>query len=472
MIAGKTTMRKAYSTEEFAGLEVAVVGLGSSGIAACRVLGEIGSSVRATDTRSPNEMSGVAAELERAGVRLELGVNSADFAAGSSLVVLSPGVPLQNPVVEWARSEGVPVMSEVELAYCVTDARFVAITGTNGKTTTTSLVGAILGTRSDKVHVCGNIGLPITSVARGLGEDHILVVEVSSFQLDTCMSFRPEVGVLLNITPDHLDRYASYEDYVASKGRLFANQTPEDFAIINFDDRDSMRASENTEAHKLYFSLKEEVTEGAFVHGGQVVVRADRQERTVFKLDALKIKGPHNLANSLAAVLAASALGFEDDAVREGVAGFEGLEHRYEPVAEIDGVTYINDSKATNVDSVRVALEAVERPAILIAGGRDKGGDFGSLRALVEAKVHMLIAIGEARETMKAVFSDVAEVRFEETLEGAVRTAADRASPGTTVLLSPGCSSFDMFANFEERGRVFKHAVRDLGQAASAGGER
>jgi UDP-N-acetylmuramoylalanine--D-glutamate ligase len=472
MIEGKTAMRKAYSTEDFVGLEVAVVGLGSSGIAACRVLGEMGAVVRATDRRSPKEMSGVAAELEKAGVSLELGVNSADFAAGSSLVVLSPGVPLENPIVEWARAQGIPVMSEVELAYCLTDARFVAITGTNGKTTTTSLIGEILKTRSDKVHVCGNIGLPITAVARGLDEEHILAVEVSSFQLDTCISFRPEVGVLLNITPDHLDRYASYEDYVASKARLFANQTPEDFAVINYDDKDSMRASESARARKLYFSLKQQVTEGAFVHGGQVVVRTDRQERTVFKLDALKIKGPHNLANSLAAVLAASALGFNDDAVREGVAGFEGLEHRYEPVAEIDGVTYINDSKATNVDSVRVALEAVERPAILIAGGRDKGGDFESLRPLVKAKVGLVLAIGEAREKMREVFSDVSEVRFEDTLEGAVGAARDEASPGTTVLLSPGCASFDMFANFEERGRVFKQAVRRMEGAASGGGER
>jgi UDP-N-acetylmuramoylalanine--D-glutamate ligase len=462
MIAGKTFMRKAYRREDFAGLDVAVVGLGASGVAACRALDKAGARVRATDAKSASEMAPALAGLEALGVRLELGANSPDFALGSALVVLSPGVPLANPVVDRARSAGVPVISEVELAYCLTDARVVAITGTNGKTTTTSLIGAILKTRSDRVHVCGNIGLPISSVAPGLGRDDILVAEISSFQLDTCISFRPEVGVLLNITPDHLNRYASYEDYVASKSRLFANQIPEDFAVINHDDEDSMRASEGAEAHRLYFSLKEKVTEGAFVHGGQVVVRTDRRERTVFNVDALKIKGPHNLANSLAAVLAASALGFDDDAVREGVAGFEGLEHRYEPVAEIDGVTYINDSKATNVDSVRVALEAVARPAILIAGGRDKGGDFEALRPLVEAKVSLLLAVGEARDTLRKVFSGITEVRAADTLESAVRTAGDEASPGTTVLLSPGCASFDMFADFEERGRVFKRAVRDL----------
>ena len=471
MITGKTVMSKAYSTEDFAGMPVTVVGLGSSGVAACRVLGEIGARVRATDTRSAGEVGEAAAELERAGVKLELGANSPDFALGSDLVVLSPGVPLENPLVARARSDGVPVISEVELAYCLSGARFVAITGTNGKTTTTSLIGEILKTRSDKVHVCGNIGLPITSVAWGLGRDHILVVEVSSFQLDTCISFRPEVGVLLNITPDHLDRYASYDDYVASKGRLFANQTSADFAVINYDDDDCMRASADTEAHKLYFSLNEKVTEGAFVHGGQVVVGADRQERTVFKIDALKIKGPHNLANSLAAVLAATALGFEDDAIRDGLAGFDGLEHRYEPVAEIDGVTYINDSKATNVDSVRVALEAAEPPVILIAGGRDKGGDFETLVPLVEAKVKEMLAVGEARETMRKIFSQVTRVREAGTLEEAVRIARDDAAAGTTVLLSPGCASFDMFANFEERGRVFKRAVLDLGGAGGQRGE-
>ncbi len=467
MIAGKTLMRKAYSTEDFAGMAVTVVGLGSSGVAACRVLAEIGAAVRATDARSAGDLGAAAGELDAAGVALELGANSPDFALGSDLLVLSPGVPLENPVVAWARSGGVPVMSEVELAYCLSDARFVAITGTNGKTTTTSLIGEILKTRSDKVHVCGNIGLPITSVARGLGKDHILVVEVSSFQLDTCISFAPEVGVLLNITPDHLDRYASYGDYVASKGRLFANQTSADFAVINHDDAECMRASASARAHKLYFSIKEKVTEGAFVHGGQVVVGTDRRERTVFKIDALKIKGPHNLANSLAAVLAATALGFEDDAVREGLAGFEGLEHRYEPVGEIDGVVYINDSKATNVDSVRVALEAAGPPVILIAGGRDKGGDFETLVPLVGSRVKEVLAIGEARETLKEVFSRVTPVKEIASLEDAVRTASQDAAPGTTVLLSPGCASFDMFANFEERGRVFKQAVLDLGKAGT-----
>jgi UDP-N-acetylmuramoylalanine--D-glutamate ligase len=462
MMAGKNVMGKAYTREDFAGMPVTVVGLGASGIAACRVLGEIGARVRATDMRGPADVGRVAAELRDKGVSLELGSNSPDFAAGSELLVLSPGVALDNPVVAWAHSGGVPVISEVELAYCLSGARFVAITGTNGKTTTTSLIGEILKRRSDRVHVCGNIGVPITSVAMGLGSDHILVAEVSSFQLDTCVSFRPDVGVLLNITPDHLDRYASYDDYVASKGRLFANQTDSDYAVINYDSEDCMKTSEDTEAHKLYFSLEREVPEGAFVRRGQVVVRADRRERTVYEIDTLKIKGPHNLANSLAAVLAAAALGFEDSAIREGVAGFEGLEHRYEPVAVIDGVSYVNDSKATNVDSVRVALESADPPVILIAGGRDKGGDFEALIPLVKAKADIILAIGEARETIARIFSPVIDVTCVGTLEEAVRMAGAQAAPGTTVLLSPGCASFDMFANFEERGKVFKRAVLGL----------
>lgn len=459
MIAGKKVMGKAYTREDFAGMPVIVVGLGASGVAACRVLGEIGARVRATDLRGAAELEGVAAELRHRGVDLELGSNSPDFAGGSELVVLSPGVPLDNPVVAWARSGGMPVISEVELAYCLSEARFVAITGTNGKTTTTSLVGEILKKRSGTVHVCGNIGVPITGVAMGLSSDHILVAEVSSFQLDTCISFRPDVGVLLNITPDHLDRYASYEDYVASKGRLFANQTDSDYAVINYDSEDCMRASVDAEAHKLYFSLEREVPEGAFVRRGQVVVRTDRLERTVYKIDTLKIKGPHNLANSLAAVLAAAALGFEDSAIREGVAGFEGLEHRYEQVGLIDGVLYINDSKATNVDSVRVAMEAAGAPIILIAGGRDKGGNFEVLIPLVKAKAERILAIGEARETIARVFSPVTDVNCVDTLEEAVRRARAEAAAGTTVLLSPGCASFDMFKNFEERGKAFKRAV-------------
>ncbi len=465
-------MRKAYTAEDLAGRTVTVVGLGSSGVAACRALGRAGARVRATDARGADRLGAVAGDLRDEGVRLELGANSAGFAEGSELVVVSPGVPLENPVVAWARSRDVPVISEVELAYCLSDARFVAVTGTNGKTTTTSLIGGILKTRTDKAHVCGNIGLPVTSVAPGLGPDHVLVVEVSSFQLDTCVSFRPDVAVLLNVTPDHLDRYASYEDYVASKARIFANQVGGDFAVINRDDADSVRASEGAEARKLWFSLEEKVPEGAFVHGGQVVVRIDRRERTVFGTDALKIKGPHNLANCLAAVLAASALGFEDDAVREGVTRFEGLEHRFEHVADLDGVRYVNDSKATNVDAVRVALEAVDGPVVLIAGGRDKGGDFAALGSLVRAKVELMLVIGEASGMLTRVFSPVTRVRAAGSLDDAVRAAAAEARAGTTVLLSPGCASFDMFADFEDRGKAFKRAVLGLGETGSRGGRR
>ena len=462
MIAGKTSMERAYSAGDFKNMRVTVVGLGASGIAACRALKQVSAEVRASDIKTAADLGRHARELEGMGVGLELGGNSPDFAAGSELVVLSPGVSLENPIVEWARSRDVPVISEVELAYCLSDARFVAVTGTNGKTTTTSLIGEMLMKRSDKVHVCGNIGVPISQVAGGLGHDHILVVELSSFQLDTCLSFAPEVGVLLNITPDHLDRYDTYEQYVASKGRLFANQKSSDIAIVNSDDADCVRASADTDAHKLYFSLQREVPEGAFIRRGQVVVRADRRERTVFKIDTLKIKGPHNLANSLAAALAATALGIDDGAVREGLASFRGLEHRCEPVAEVAGVRYVNDSKATNVDSVRVALETAEAPIILIAGGRDKGGDFGVLAPLVKEKVREILAIGEASRTIERVFSPLTRVRLLRTLDEAVAAAHDIAPPGSTVLLSPGCASYDMFENFEERGRAFKRAVLGL----------
>jgi UDP-N-acetylmuramoylalanine--D-glutamate ligase len=472
MIAGITLMKKAYTKDDFAGMPVTVLGLGASGVAACRVLSRVGARVRASDNKQQEALGTAARELRERGIEIESGGNRPSFARGSELVVLSPGVPLDNPIIEWARSEGVPVISEVELAYCLSEARFAAITGTNGKTTTTSLLGAMLTSTDAKVHVCGNIGVPITSVAAGLGRDHILVVEVSSFQLDTCVSFRPEVGVLLNVTPDHLDRYPSYEAYTASKGRLFMNQEPGDHAVVNYDDDMCMAASRDTEATNHYFSLRKEVPEGAFIRGGRVVVRADRQERTVFAIDTLKIKGPHNLANSLAAALAALALGFEDEAIRKGITGFEGLEHRYEHVADIAGVAFINDSKATNIDSVRVALEAARPPVFLIAGGRDKEGDFGVLAPLVRSKVREILAIGEAREKLERTFSDITPVLLLNSLEEAVSAAREKAEPGATVLLSPGCASYDMFSNFEERGRAFKKAVLGGGEADRRGNRR
>ena len=462
MTTGTMKKRKALTAAQLRGMKVLVVGLGKSGIAACGVLRDIGSTVKATDIRGAEDLGSALPELVKRDVRVELGRNTIEFARDCDLLVLSPGVPLEIELVRWARGQSKTVMGEVELAWCLSDAKFVAVTGTNGKSTTVSLLGTILSGASSRVRVGGNIGVPISAVAHGLGPDWTMVLEVSSFQLDTCLSFSPAVSVLLNITPDHLDRYPSYEAYIKSKERMFANQTAKDIAIINHDDNQSLKASRNAVCRKLFFSLKEELDEGAFVRGERVVVRAGREEKEIFLTQDLRIRGPHNLANSLAASLAATALGLDPEVIRRGVQEFGGLAHRLELVATVGGVDFINDSKATNLDSLKTALDAVVAPVVLIAGGRDKGGDLAEVESLIGSKVKKIFAIGEAREKFRDAFSAVTDVRLADSLEAAVRGALEIAAPSDVVLLSPGCASYDMFDDFEHRGRAFKQVVMKL----------
>lgn len=469
MMIGVMDRHKVLTAQRLREMTVLVVGLARSGVAASDVLMDVGARVRITDSRPEPVGREVTARLRDRGAELELGANTIDFARGSDVLVVSPGVPLDNPVVRWAYGEGLMVMGEIELAYCLSDARFAAVTGTNGKSTTVSLLGTMISQATDRVKVGGNIGQAVTPMAHGLGREWIVVVEVSSFQLDTCISFSPEVSVLLNITPDHLNRYASYEAYRESKARLFSNQGPEDVAIVNLDDPDSVRASEDIKCRKLFYSIKQEVDEGAFVKGEKVVVRVGGTALEVFLTDDLRIKGPHNLANSLAAALAATTLGFGPKAIRQGVKEFPGLEHRFEYVGVIEGIEFINDSKATNAESMLSALEAVEPPVVLIAGGQDKGGDFSVVAPLIEEKVHTVFAIGESRAKLHREFSPLVSVAYADTLEEAVRRSFEICPASGRVLLAPGCASFDMFTDFEHRGREFKAAVQRLKQEREAG---
>jgi UDP-N-acetylmuramoylalanine--D-glutamate ligase len=454
--------RKAFSPGRLRHMKVLVVGLARSGVAACEALRNVGSVVKATDARSAEEFGPELGRLREMGVALDLGQHSIDFAGDCDLFVVSPGVPLDGELVSWANQQGKAVISEIELAYCLSDARFVAVTGTNGKSTTVSLLGRMLSSVSDRVAVGGNIGNPISALAPGLGSDWILVTEVSSFQLDTILSFRPVVSVLLNITPDHLDRYASYEAYVQSKARVFLNQTADDTAVINHDDENCMRLSRDVRCRKLFFSIRDELDEGAFVRDQRVVVRVGGNEQKVFLTKDLRIRGPHNLANSLAAALAATSLDFPPAAIGEAARSFEGLEHRLESVGSVGAVEFVNDSKATNLDSMRVGLEAVDPGVILIAGGRDKGSDFSELAGLVEQKVGAIVVIGEAARKISEAYSHIVEVKKAADLHEAVRTAFDLAQPSGVVLLSPGCASYDMFKDFEHRGAAFREAVADL----------
>jgi len=470
MMIGVMDKHKALTETELREMTVLVVGLARSGVAASDVLLDLGAKVAVTDARPDPVPAGEIARLKGRGVRMELGANSVEFARGCDALIVSPGVPLDNEVIRWAYGQGKTVMSEIELAYCLSDARFVAVTGTNGKSTTVSLLGTIISCGTDRVKVGGNIGFPVSPMARGLGEDWIVVVEVSSFQLDTCISFRPEVSVLLNITPDHLNRYPSYEAYVQSKARLFANQGPDDVAIINLDDPDSMRASSGVKSRKMFYSIEQEVDEGAFVKGEKVVVRVGGTALEVFLTDDLRIKGPHNLANSLAASLAATLLGLPPEIIRRGIREFPGLEHRFEYVDRIGEREFINDSKATNPESMLSALEAAEPPVVLIAGGKDKGGEFSVVAPLIAEKVHTIFAIGEARTKLHDVFSPLVDIVFTDTLEEAVRKSFASCPPSGRILLAPGCASFDMFIDFEHRGREFKKAVRKLKEECEAAG--
>jgi UDP-N-acetylmuramoylalanine--D-glutamate ligase len=455
---------------DFRGKQVTVVGLARSGVAACRVLAERGARVLGTD-RSPREkLRGDLAGLEASGVRLATGGHRPEDFVGADLIVISPGVPTELDLVERARARGIPVWGEVELASRLTAARFLGITGTNGKSTTTSLLGAMLEAAGFPVVVAGNIGTALCEVVTTLGPSHWVVAELSSFQLETIVTFRPHVAVLLNLAPDHLDRYATLGDYYAAKARIFLNQTSEDCAVLNADDPATLDLARGIRAQPRLFSRLRTVGDGAFVRDGRLIVRRDGRTEAACGVAEIRIQGLHNLENGLAAAAAASAIGTPLAAIGAALKRFPGLPHRLELVAELGGVRYVNDSKGTNVGAVLKSLEGYAGGVILIAGGKDKGGDFAPLRPLVATRVKTLLLLGQAREVIRGQLAGACPMEEAPTLEAAVSRAAEIAAAGDTVLLSPACASFDMFRDFEHRGDVFRQAVRDLAVRRGTGG--
>lgn len=447
---------------DLAGKCVVVVGLARSGQAACRLLLKQGAAVVGTDRRGEREIGTDLGGLERDGVRLDLGERYLRSLLSADLVVVSPGIDLREPPFRRVRELGIPLIGEVELAYRCSEATFIGITGTNGKSTTTTLVGAILQQAGLSAHVAGNIGTPLCRVAPSLAVGESVVTELSSFQLETIDTFRPHLAVLLNLAPDHLDRYDQVEDYYRAKSRIFENQQPSDFAVVNADDPLVLQASALTRGRRIAFSRTGRLDSGAYVEGDQLILALDGRREVMCRISELKILGVHNLENALAAALAAAVAGASMTAIKAALISFEGLEHRLEFVSEIDGVRYVNDSKGTNVGAVVRSLESFTDPVILIAGGRDKHGDFAPLIPLVRERVKRLILIGEAAETLRRMLAAVCPTEEASSLEEAVRRAAAVASSGEVVLLSPACASFDMFTDFEDRGRVFKAAVRRL----------
>jgi UDP-N-acetylmuramoylalanine--D-glutamate ligase len=441
------------------GKRVVVVGAARSGVAAAELLVRRGASVTLTDTRDAIDDE---RRLRDAGVRLELGHHVASTLANADLIVVSPGVPTRQPVLEQARRAGVPIIGEMELASRWLRGRIIAITGTKGKSTTTTLTGRMLEEGGYRVLVGGNIGVALSAQVDASTEDTIHVVEASSFQLEGTETFRPWIAVLLNFSPDHLDRHADAAEYAAAKARIFANQTDEDWAVLNADDRATRDIGAHTRARRVYFAVDSDLREGVVIAGDVIVRRTTANDQALVPLSSVRLLGRHLLADVLAASTVASIVGVEPGAMARAVERFTGLEHALEPVAEIGSVRFVNDSKATNIDASLRAIQSFEPGLVVVLGGRFKGGSFGDLRDALVARRASVVAIGEARLLIHAALDGFVPVRDAHDMSSAVRTAFALASPGDTVVLAPACSSFDMFRDYADRGRLFKQEVNRL----------
>jgi UDP-N-acetylmuramoylalanine--D-glutamate ligase len=456
-------------TIDLQGKRVLVVGLGRSGVAAARLCAARGARVTVTDSRGAGDLGAALASLP-AGVEQALGGHPEAVFTGADLIVLSPGVP-EIPALRAARTAGVAITGEMELASRFVSATLVAITGTNGKSTTTTLSGAILAETGRPTFVGGNLGQPLAEVVGtpAAGSGGICVVEASSFQLETVETFRARVAVLLNITADHFDRHDGLEGYAAAKARIFHAQQRDDFAVVNADDPLAMRVSEGIVARRVVLSTQRRLTEGGWIDGESLVLALPGGDEERYPAQLPALTGKHNQSNALAALVAGRLAGAKLDEARRGLLAFRALPHRMELVAEANGVAYFDDSKGTNVGAVVAALAGFPRPVVLIAGGRDKGGDYAPLAAALGAVGRGAVLIGEAAERIAAALPASLPVKRAASMEEAVSTAARLARPGDAVVLSPACSSFDMFRDYAHRADVFRAAVRAqiAGEAAS-----
>lgn len=445
---------------QFTNKKAVVMGLAKTGVASARFLASRGARVIVTDMREPEALAPQLAELAGLEIRQVLGRHDEQDFVSADLVVVSPGVPREHPLLVSAVGAGVEVISEIELAARFIDVPLAAITGTNGKTTTTTLLGEIFRHNGYRTFVGGNIGTPLVEALDSHRLYDQVVAEISSFQLEWISTFHPQVAALLNLSEDHLDRYASYDDYIEAKLRIFENQTEEDYAVVNRDDPLVWERSRRFRGRIFPFSRKEELEEGIFCKDGVITFRHKGREEN-FPIAAVRLQGVHNQENIMAALACALLLGCRSDESFETVLCFESLHHRMEFVREVNGVRYYEDSKATNVGSVQKALESFEE-ITLIAGGKDKGGSYQPLADLVRERVCHLVLIGEAAGRMEAELGCLTTVHRAASLEEAVAIAARVTSPGGTVLMSPACSSFDMFRDYEERAQRFIAAVRNL----------
>jgi UDP-N-acetylmuramoylalanine--D-glutamate ligase len=464
---------------ELKGKRVLVVGLGKSGFAAAMFLRRRGAQVTVSDVRSAEALGKDLPLLLEEGIAVEAGGHGLLTFRRQDLIVVSPGVPPETPELRQVRNFGQTVLGEVELSSRFLKGRTIGITGSNGKTTTTSLCGSILAAGGLAVQVGGNIGTPVIALVDESSDETWNVLELSSFQLESSLSFRPDIAVILNVTPDHLDRHKTFENYLAAKEQIFAHQRPSDFLILNAEDDVAARCAARARSQVYWFSKSRVVRQGTFVHpsasGGVVAFRASEQSapEPILPVSSIPLKGEHNLENVLAAVCAACLAGVEAEAIRDAVERFRAVEHRLEFVVSMDGVDYYNDSKATNVDAAAKALGAFPAGVHLILGGKDKDSDYRALRPLIAERVKAVYTIGSAAEKIEGHLrgierpdgSTVSCVRAG-TIKRAVEMAGDAAKGGDVVLLAPACSSFDQFANYEERGRTFKELVLGVWQNA------
>jgi len=448
---------------ELRGKKVLVVGLGKSGLAAALFLRRRGAQVTVSDVRSAEALAKDIPALLDEGIMVETGGHGLLTFRRQDLIVVSPGVPLNTPELAQVKSFGLPVIGELELAARFLKGKTLAITGSNGKTTTTALVGEILEKAGLPTLVGGNIGVPVVALIDQSTDETWSVLEVSSFQLESTERFHPKIAVILNITPDHLDRHGSFENYALAKERIFAAQHEDDAVVLNADNARAAQAAARSVAKVYFFSLEHSVLQGAWVEEGFVVYRPGKDQpiEKIMPLSGIPLKGAHNVENVLAAVCAARLAGASAEQIRAAVESFQAVEHRLEYVATINGVEFYNDSKATNVDATLKAVASFSKGIHLILGGKDKNSDYSQLAQLLRERARAIYTIGSAAAKIESQLRGVVPILACETLENAVSAAGSAARPGEVVLLAPACSSFDQFENYEQRGKVFKELVNE-----------
>jgi UDP-N-acetylmuramoylalanine--D-glutamate ligase len=457
------------------GKRVLVVGLGKSGVASAQFLAGRGARVTVSDTRSQNELKTQIPALLDRGIAVETGGHGERTFRDQDLIVVSPGVASDLPQLLHARAQGIPVIGEVEIAARFLKGKIVAITGSNGKTTTTTLCGELIASSSQRTLVGGNIGTPAILLVDDSTEDTINVIEVSSFQLETVETFHPYIAVVLNITPDHLDRHGSMEGYTAAKARIFENQTSSDYSVLNLDDAGSAGLKSRTKARVCWFTRRQQLSAdqlGSFVRDGEIYWRDGKREEKIMPSSEIPLKGAHNLENVLAAVAVGRLCGCDEVSIRTAVQNFKAVEHRLQYIASVGGVEYYNDSKATNVDATIKAIESFPGNIHLILGGKDKDSDYTLMNNLLRERVKRVYTIGAAAEKIRSHVQSAVEVLPCKTLDTAVERAHELARSGDVVLLAPACSSFDQFENYEHRGRTFRALVERFAAPAAAGLER